>query len=70
MLACGWCSVHLSTSTLTLRPMSIVFLVATVAFALALFRRRRQALVMGLVMLLLTALMFRYHLTDVIKLSL
>lgn len=59
-----------STILLTLRWMSIVFLAGTVAFALVLAGRRRPALIVGLVMLFLTALMFRYHLTDQIKLSL
>jgi hypothetical protein len=50
--------------------MSIAFLVGVIAFALVLAGRKRPALILGLVMLLLTALMFRYHVTDKIKLSL
>lgn len=50
--------------------MSLVFLAFGVAFLLALIGRARPALVVGLVGLLLTALMFRYHLTDKIELNL
>lgn len=50
--------------------MSLIFLVFAAAFLAALLGRRRPALVVGLVGLLLTALMFRYHLTDRIELDL
>lgn len=50
--------------------MSLIFLVFTAAFVLVLLGRRRPALIFGLAGLLLTALMFRYHLTDQIRLSL
>lgn len=50
--------------------MSLIFLVFGGGFALALAGRRTPAIVVGLVGLLLTALMFRYHLTDRIELEL
>ena len=50
--------------------MALVFLVLFVAFLLVLLGRRKPALVVGLIGLLFAALMFRYHLTDQIRLSL
>jgi len=50
--------------------MALLFLVWTGAFGLALANRRRASVVGGLIGLILTAAMFRYHLTDTILLGL
>jgi hypothetical protein len=50
--------------------MAVLFAFWTGAFALALRDRRRAAVVVGLAGLIITALMFRYHLTGRVTLSL
>jgi hypothetical protein len=50
--------------------MAVLFGFWTGAFALAFTDRRRAAVIVGLVGLIITALMFRYHLTGRVELSL
>ena len=50
--------------------MACLFLVWTLAFGLVFRDSRRPAVIVGLVGILLTAAMFRYHLSDRIRLDL
>ncbi len=50
--------------------MAVLFAFWTGAFALAFTDRRRASVIVGLVGLIITAFMFRYHLTGRVELSL
>jgi hypothetical protein len=72
IVVCGHC-VGLSSSvwnSLPYKMMAVLFAFWTGAFALAFTERRRASVIVGLAGLVITAAMFRYHLTGRVELGL